>query len=337
MKKVTTPPRTSRPTVEPRSVILKKPSRPGLPPAVVWVLTRSPKQNRRSRVNTPCGTGRTVTSLCVVDLRDDQPMKHEIGNRTYIVADVEPLDVDGVRTVEVGTRALADRLRRAAAVLRPARGRRAHLVAVDLPGRLRARAVRPGVLPPPQARPRPTARRARSRRGPAAEPGRAAQKLSTSSSLRVSKTGSGSGWGSCFLASRTSEWAPQPWSKRDHPAVVVGVAVGADAEGVGERAGDADQEAAAAAVVAGRTGRAATSGPPSPSYQRWAASSRPSTREGADPAEAEVLGDLADLGLVVGVERVVAEGVRRDQPRVVVARPGSRSPGERSPGWIRSR
>ena len=29
-------------------------------------------------------------------------MKHEIGNRTYIVADVEPLDVDGVRTVQVG-------------------------------------------------------------------------------------------------------------------------------------------------------------------------------------------------------------------------------------------
>ena len=39
----------------------------------------------------------------VVDLRDDQPMKHEIGNRTFIVADVEPLDVDGVRTIEVGT------------------------------------------------------------------------------------------------------------------------------------------------------------------------------------------------------------------------------------------
>jgi hypothetical protein len=39
----------------------------------------------------------------VVDLRDEQPMKHEIGNRTYIVADVEPLDVDGVRTIEVGT------------------------------------------------------------------------------------------------------------------------------------------------------------------------------------------------------------------------------------------
>lgn len=30
-------------------------------------------------------------------------MRHEIGNRTYIVADVDPLDVDGVRTVEVGS------------------------------------------------------------------------------------------------------------------------------------------------------------------------------------------------------------------------------------------
>ena len=30
-------------------------------------------------------------------------MKHEIGSRTYFVAPVEPLDVDGVRTVGVGT------------------------------------------------------------------------------------------------------------------------------------------------------------------------------------------------------------------------------------------
>ena len=28
---------------------------------------------------------------------------HEIGNRTYVVADVEPLDVDGTRTVAVGS------------------------------------------------------------------------------------------------------------------------------------------------------------------------------------------------------------------------------------------
>ena len=34
---------------------------------------------------------------------EPQPIVHEIGNRTYIVADVEPLDVDGVRTLAVGT------------------------------------------------------------------------------------------------------------------------------------------------------------------------------------------------------------------------------------------
>ena len=39
----------------------------------------------------------------VVELRDNQPMAHEFRNRTYLLADVEPLDVDGVRTVQVGT------------------------------------------------------------------------------------------------------------------------------------------------------------------------------------------------------------------------------------------
>jgi hypothetical protein len=37
-----------------------------------------------------------------VELRDDQPTSHEFGRRTYLVADVEPLDVDGIRTVQVG-------------------------------------------------------------------------------------------------------------------------------------------------------------------------------------------------------------------------------------------
>ena len=37
-----------------------------------------------------------------MELRDDQKTQHEIGNRTYIVADVAALDVDGVRTIEVG-------------------------------------------------------------------------------------------------------------------------------------------------------------------------------------------------------------------------------------------
>lgn len=38
-----------------------------------------------------------------MELRDDQPMQHEFGKRTYFVADVEPLDVDGIRTVLVGS------------------------------------------------------------------------------------------------------------------------------------------------------------------------------------------------------------------------------------------
>jgi hypothetical protein len=37
-----------------------------------------------------------------VGFHDEQRSVHEIGNRTYLVADVEPLDVDGVRTVQVG-------------------------------------------------------------------------------------------------------------------------------------------------------------------------------------------------------------------------------------------
>ena len=33
----------------------------------------------------------------------EQPPRHEIGRRTFFVADVETLDVDGVRTVEIGS------------------------------------------------------------------------------------------------------------------------------------------------------------------------------------------------------------------------------------------
>ena len=33
---------------------------------------------------------------------DEPVVIHEIGNRTYIVANVDPLDVDGTRTVAVG-------------------------------------------------------------------------------------------------------------------------------------------------------------------------------------------------------------------------------------------
>ncbi len=33
----------------------------------------------------------------------EEPTEHRIGNRTYLVADVEPLDVDGIRTIGIGT------------------------------------------------------------------------------------------------------------------------------------------------------------------------------------------------------------------------------------------
>lgn len=42
-----------------------------------------------------------------MELPEDQPAHgpagHQIGRRGYLVADVEPLDVDGVKTVAVGT------------------------------------------------------------------------------------------------------------------------------------------------------------------------------------------------------------------------------------------
>jgi hypothetical protein len=33
----------------------------------------------------------------------DEPSAHRIGRKTYLVADVAPLDVDGIRTLIVGT------------------------------------------------------------------------------------------------------------------------------------------------------------------------------------------------------------------------------------------
>ena len=38
-----------------------------------------------------------------MEFDNERATTHELGRRTYIVADVEPLDVDGVRTVAVGT------------------------------------------------------------------------------------------------------------------------------------------------------------------------------------------------------------------------------------------
>ena len=121
-------------------------------------------------------------------------MTHEIGNRTYIVADVDPLDVDGVRTLAVGVGLWV----LAFVALLPFYGRLEDtgrvLVAVDLPGRVRPRALRPGVLPPPA---QPAPRRQAGRRSRPED----RQKDSISSSsvveLRVSGTRSGIGTG-CF-------------------------------------------------------------------------------------------------------------------------------------------
>lgn len=90
-------------------MILKKPSTPrrggALVPARVpvslWLLTAEFWQRPCFVRVSPEGWA-GWTSVSDVDLRDDQPGQHEFGNRTYLVAEVEPLDVDGVRTVEIG-------------------------------------------------------------------------------------------------------------------------------------------------------------------------------------------------------------------------------------------
>ncbi|WP_240181707.1 DUF2530 domain-containing protein [Nocardioides sp. 616] len=38
-----------------------------------------------------------------MELSGDQHPEHDVGRSLYAIADVEPLDVDGVRTMEVGT------------------------------------------------------------------------------------------------------------------------------------------------------------------------------------------------------------------------------------------
>ena len=130
-------------------------------------------------------------------------------------------------------------------------------------------------------------------------------------------TWSGSGCGPIFLARRTSECAPQPWSKvttrpsslasplAQTPKVSLsGPAMRTRKPQEWQWCGAAwaiGGLGAAAAVVPALGGEVATL-----------------DREGADPAETEVGGDGLDLRLVLGLERVVAEGVRRHQARVVV-------------------
>lgn len=50
----------------------------------------------------PVGPDETPKERLVEGPDGEQIITHEIGRRTYIVAQVDPLDVDGVRTVAVG-------------------------------------------------------------------------------------------------------------------------------------------------------------------------------------------------------------------------------------------
>ena len=95
-----------------------------------------------------CTTARACSVSAWTWVTSSRRSTRSVG-RTYIVAQVEPLDVDGVRTTEVGTALWLLGFLGPAAVLGRARGQRSHLVAVDLPRRLRARPLRPGVLPSP--------------------------------------------------------------------------------------------------------------------------------------------------------------------------------------------
>ena len=105
---------------------------------------------------------------------DERKTQHEIGNRTYMVADVEPVDPDGIRTVQVGAALWVIAFRRPAALLWPASRFGSGVVAVDLLGRLRPRPVRLRVGPqtaqstyaaptPPLTGPAPPGRRHKQR------------------------------------------------------------------------------------------------------------------------------------------------------------------------------
>ena len=294
----------------------------------VWVLTRFTQAERCRSWNTPCGTGRTVTSLWSVDLRDDQPMKHEIGNRTFIVADVEPLDVDGVRTIEVGTITWLIGF----VALLPFYSRleddgHTWWLWTCLAG-FGLGPVRAGVLPPAPERPRRargTSRRARLNRWSVLE-------ASTSSMLRVSKTGSGSGWGSCLLASRTSEWAPQPWSSATtRPSSLASplaqtpkVSASGPAIGPGSRR---------CGRVRARTGRAASRG----RRRRRTSARRPrrgprrrACAPGRGRGPGRPRGSAPCRRSRAGRRRRSTSGPAAGRRRST----GSRSPGDRSPGWM---
>ena len=281
-------------------------------------------------------------------------MQHEIGNRTYIVADVEPLDVDGVRTVEVGTVRLADRLPGAAAVLRPARatpaapggcgpawpgsgwGCSGWSTAAGGAGRAGApRAPSAGLSGAAPSLAAEVSRLARSHLDHRARGSRL--RRTRSRRVRVSKTRSGQRLGLVLLgqphlgvrAAAVVEATPpgrrrwrRRWRRRRR-CRLSGPAIRTRKPQlravVRRRLGDGRLGAAVAVVPALRGEVAALHG------------------EGADPAEAEVLGDLRGSAPC----RRCRAGRRRRSTSGPGAGPrrstGSRSPGERSPGWIRSR
>ena len=180
-----------------------------------------------------------------MELRDNQPTQHEIGNRTYIVADVEPLDLDGVRTVEVGTIAFLIGF----VALLPFYGSLADdgrtwwlwtcLAGFGL-GLFGIEYCRRRRIAPQAAA---TSRRPKQ---PGLEPG--SPGLDLVHGERVEDV-VGDRDRLVLLGEPHLGVGAAAVVERHDPAVVVGVAVGADAERVGQRAGDPDQEAARVAAV----------------------------------------------------------------------------------------
>ena len=133
----------------------------------------------------------------------------------------------------------------------------------------------------------------------------------------MSTTWSGIGMGSCFLARRTSECAPQPWLKATtRPSSLASPLAQTPkvcASGPARRIMKPHVE-----QESGEPWARGESGPPRPSYHRSAAASRPSGERVRTRPRPRSLATCAHLRLVVGVERVVAEGVGGHQARVVV-------------------
>ncbi len=119
------------------------------------------------------------------------------------------------------------------------------------------------------------------------------------------------------MVSRTSECAPHPWVKATtRPSSLASPL--AQTPKVSESGPAIRTRKPHVVHGSGADCEIGASGPASPSYQRCGGVLASLDRERAHPAQAEVLDHLAQLRLVVGVERVVAGEVRRHQPRVVV-------------------